>query len=102
MDFFSTIPTLTSLNNTNIDDYSPIRFESNQKYEDNDKIIGYLGTYTVKHVALASHSKETNKTFFLCGICSKPYVIYMDILYLHSTDIHTDFYHYLHRHHGNA
>ena len=49
------------------DGYRGIWFTLGQFSEYGDKYSGGLGTYTAKHVPLAVHSPEANKTFFVYG-----------------------------------
>lgn len=52
---------------TQVDGYRGIWFTLGQFSEYGDKYSGGLGTYTAKHVPMAVHAPEANKTFFVYG-----------------------------------
>lgn len=56
-----------SLNNSSIDGYKGIWFTLGQFYEYGDKYSGGLGTYTAKHIPMAVHAPEVNRTYFVYG-----------------------------------
>ncbi|SHM75706.1 BNR repeat-containing family member [Cyclobacterium lianum] len=50
-----------------VDGYKGIWFTLGQFSEFGDKYSGGLGTYTAKHIPLAIHAPEVNRTFFVYG-----------------------------------
>ncbi|WP_154857405.1 BNR-4 repeat-containing protein [Cyclobacterium xiamenense] len=54
------------------DGYKGIWFTLGQFSEYGDKYSGGLGTYTAKHIPLAIHAPEVNKTFFVYGGTRSP------------------------------
>lgn len=50
-----------------LDGYRGIWFELRQRSALGDKYSGGLGTYTAKHVPMAVHAPQVNKTFFVYG-----------------------------------
>ncbi|MDF9834209.1 hypothetical protein M2103_002451 [Ereboglobus sp. PH5-5] len=60
-------PDQPSLNNKKIDGYKGIWFTLGQFGPHGDKYSGGLATYTAKHIPLAIHSPEAQKTFFVYG-----------------------------------
>lgn len=58
--------------NDKADGYRGIWFPLGQQSVYGDKYSGGLGTYTAKHVPLAVHAPEVNKTFFVYGGAPAP------------------------------
>ncbi len=69
------------------DGYRGIWFTLGQFLEYGDKYSGGLGTYTAKHVPLAVHAPEVNKTFFVYGgsKAGKRHLLCMASYYDHKT-----------------
>jgi len=63
---------IPTTHNRKVDGYKGIWFTLGQFSEYGDKYSGGLGTYTAKHIPLAIHAPEVNKTFFVYGGTTGP------------------------------